>query len=48
MSGATVDADFLHGKMRVTNAEGMGYIEYILHRQEDEWLVVDIGIELVI
>ena len=48
MSGATVDADFQLGKMRVTNEEGIGYVEYILHRQEDEWLVVDIGIELVI
>lgn len=48
MSGATVDADFQVGKMRVTNEEGIGYVEYILHRQEDEWLVVDIGIELVI
>ncbi len=48
MSGATVDADFRRGKMRVTNEEGIGYVEYILHRQEDEWLVVDIGLELLI
>lgn len=48
LSGATVDADFQHGKMLITNEAGIGCVEYILHRQEDEWLVVDIGIEVVI